>query len=113
MTTKHRPWTRHLDGMANELVRLTAICDIDLRQPGAIDRVLHGDQSDCGKKNKIAFGKLQKLLAAIYDSLNKAVGRMGARDAKEITAEIIARIDKHRAAGGQAPGHSDDPFGGH
>ena len=105
-------WKRHLDGIADELVRLTAICDIDLRTPGVIDRVLHGDDSACGRKNPIAFKKLRKLLGATYDSLNKAIGRMGAEDARALTAEIIARVDRHRAAGGQKKGTSGDPFGG-
>ena len=37
---KHTAWKRHLDTIADELVRLTAVCDVDLRVPGAIDRVL-------------------------------------------------------------------------
>ena len=109
---KHTAWKRHLDGIADELVRLTAICDIDLREPGVIDRVLHGDDGACGRKNEIAFRKLQRLLAATYESLNKAIGRVGAEDVRAITAEIIARIDKHRGAGGQKKGTSGSPFGG-
>jgi hypothetical protein len=113
MTTgKHAAWKRHLDGIADEIVRLTAICDVDLRAPGNIERILQGDQGVCGKKNEIAFKKLKAVLAATYESLNKAVGRMGADDAKTITAEIIARVDKQRAAGGQKPGSSGTPFGG-
>ena len=92
-------WNRHLSGMADEIVRLTAICDVDLRAPGAIDRILHGDDSACGRKNPIAFKKLQRLLAATYDSLNKAIGRLGAADTKAITDEIVARVDRHRAGG--------------
>jgi hypothetical protein len=104
-------WARHLDAIANELVRLTAICDIDLRAPGVIDRVLRDNPSDCGKKNPIAFRKLRSLLAATYDSLNKAVGRIGAGEVKAITSAIVARIDKRRAAGGQKPSQSGSPFG--
>lgn len=61
--------------------------------------MLHGDESACGRKNPIAFKKLRKLLAAVYDSLNKAAERIGSEDATAITAEIIARIDSRRAAG--------------
>ncbi len=106
----HAAWHRHFDGLADEIMRLTAICDIDLREPGVIERVLHGNDSDCGRKNAIAFKKLQKLLAATYNSVNKAVGRVGAQDTKAITAEIASRIDQHRAAGGRAKSKSDDPF---
>ncbi len=108
----HTVWSRHLDGIADELVRLTAICDVDLRAPGAIDRVLRGDASVCGSKNPIGFKKLRSLLAATYESLNKAVGRIGVADTRAITAEIIARVDAHRAAGGQKKGASGSPFGG-
>ena len=106
----HAVWQRHLGGMADELVRLTAICDIDLRASGVIDKVLHGDASACGRKNEIAFRKLQRLLAATYESLNKAIGRIGAEDTKALAAEIMARVDKHRAAGGQTKGISGSPF---
>ena len=110
--SKHAPWQRHLDGIADELARLTAICEVDLRTPGAIDRVLKGDEGVCGKKNEIAFGKLRRLLAATYESLNKAIERIGADDLKAITNAIVERIDRHRAAGGQKPGNSKGPFGG-
>lgn len=109
--TKHAPWQRHLDGIADELVRLTAICEVDLRSPGVVDRILKGDDSVCGKKNQIAFGKLRRLLAATYESLNTAIGRIGADDAKALTDAIVERIDKHRAAGGQKPAASKNPFG--
>ncbi len=109
---KHAAWKRHLDGIADEIVRLSAICDVDLREPGAIDRVLQGDQTVCGRKNVIGFQKLRRLLAATYESLNKAVGRVGAEGAKAITDEIVARVDRHRAAGGQPPGRGRKPFSG-
>ena len=107
----HAVWSRHLDGIADELVRLTAICEVDLREPGAIDRVLHDDPTVCGKKNPIAFKKLRRLLAATYESLNKAVGRIGVADTRALTAEIIARVDKRRAAGGLKTDGSKSPFG--
>ena len=108
----HTVWSRHLDGIADELVRLTTICEVDLRAPGAIDRVLQDDPSVCGKKNPIGFKKLRRLLAATYESLNKAVGRIGVEDTRAITAEIIARVDARRAAGGQKKDASRSPFGG-
>lgn len=107
---KHAAWKRHLDGIADEIVRFSAICDIDLRASGAIDRVLQGDQTVCGRRNVIAFAKLRRLLAATYEALNKAVGRIGAEGAKAITDEIVARVDRHRAAGGQPPGNGRKPF---
>lgn len=109
---KHAAWKRHLDGIADEIVRLSTICDIDLREPGAIDRVLQGDQTVCGRRNVIGFQKLRRLLAATYESLNKAVGRLGAEGAKAITDEIVARVGRHRAAGGRPSRHNRKPFAG-
>ena len=107
----HAVWKRHLDGIADELVRLSAICDVDLRSPDVIDRILHGDENACGRKNAIAFKKLQTLLAATYESLNKAAARIGAEDTRAIAAEIIARVDRQRAAAGHKKGTSSSPFG--
>jgi len=52
---------------------------VDLRVPGVIDRVLRGGESVCAKRNAIGFKKLRRLLAVTYESLNKAVARIGMR----------------------------------
>lgn len=108
--TEHTAWKRHLDGFADEIMRLTAVCDVDLRVPGNIERVLQGDRSVCHQKNPAAFDKLQKVLGMTYQSLNKAVGRIGPEETRALTEEIIARVDQHRAAGGRKPGHGGSPF---
>jgi|GEM_PF-898470 len=104
-------WKRHLDAIADELVRLTAVCDVDLRAPNTVDRILKGDESVCGSRNPVGFRKLKALLTATYDSLNKAVDRIGEDDTRALTAEIIARVDAHRAASGQGKGGPGKPFG--
>jgi hypothetical protein len=101
MSSKNRSWTRQLDGIADELERLTAICDVDLREPQAIDRILKNDESVCGKQNPVAFLKLQHLLAASFETLNKAIDQLGTDEVLVIAHEIMDRIDRHRAAGGQ------------
>lgn len=108
--TQHTAWKRHLDGFADEIMRLTAVCDVDLRVPGNIEKVLQGDQSVCRQKNAMAFEKLQKVLGMTYQSLNKAVGRIGAEETRALTKEIIARVDEHRAAGAQKEGHGGNPL---
>lgn len=110
MTSKHPEWKQHLDGIADELVRLSAICDVDLSAPGTIDRILQGDESVCGRKSETAFGQLRKLLAATYVSLNKALDLIGADDVKALTNEIMERVNKHRTAGGQPPPQSSNPL---
>lgn len=97
-SSKNAVWVRHLDAIADELVRLTAICDVQLREPQVIDRILKNDETVCGKRNPIGFRKLRSLLVAVYGSLNKAIDRLGADETKAITDAIIARIDRHRAA---------------
>lgn len=109
--TKHTAWKHHFDAYADEIVRLTAVCDVDLRAPGAIDRVLAGDQSVCRQKNAKAFEKLRTVLGMTYESLNKAIGRIGQDETRAITDEIIERVDRHRAAGGQKPATDRNPFG--
>ena len=98
---KNTAWVRHLDVIADELARLTAICDVKLREPRVIERILKGDDAVCGKRNPIAFRKLRSLLAATYSSMNKAIDRLGADELKVITDAVIERIDRHRQAGGQ------------
>lgn len=95
-SSKQSPWTRHFDAIADELVRLVAICDVQLREPQAIDRILKSDVTVCGKQNPVAFRKLRDLLAATYNSLNKSIDRLGSEETKAITDEIIARIDKRK-----------------
>jgi len=99
-STRNAAWSRHLDAIADELVRLTAVCDVQLRDPGVIDRILNNDETVCGKRNPIGFRKLRSLLVATYGSLNKAIDRLGPEEVKAMTDEIAARVDRHREAGG-------------
>src|SRR6185503_7604207 len=55
----HPAWERHLDAIGDELVRLCIACDVRLRDPGVIDRILKNDDSVCGSKNPIGFRKLR------------------------------------------------------
>jgi hypothetical protein len=101
--TKHPAWARHLDAIAEELQRLTIACNVKLRDPGVIDRILKNDESVCGTANPIGFRKLRSLLMATYSSVNKAVDRIGPEELKTITDGIVERMDKLRAGGGSTP----------
>jgi hypothetical protein len=90
--TRHAAWARHLDGIADELIRLAVACDLSLRDPGVIERVLRNDATVCGSANPVAFRKLHRLLIAAFDSLGKAVDRLGPEDTKQITEAIAERI---------------------
>ena len=102
--TKHPAWERHLDSIGDELLRLAVLCDVRLRDPGVVDRILRNDETVCGMDNPVAFRKLRALVKATFDSLNKAVDRIGPEEVKMITDAIVARADRLRAIGkGQAP----------
>ena len=93
-------WERHFEGIADELLHLAVACDLRLRDPGVIERVLKNDQSACGRKNAEAFQKLRSLLIAYYDSLGKAIDRIGREETKMIVDALTARKIRQRDSGG-------------
>jgi len=54
-SSKNFAWVRHLDTIADELVRLTAVCDVKLNEPQEIDRMLKNDETVCDNRNPIGF----------------------------------------------------------
>ena len=78
-------------------------CNVRLRDPGVIDRILKNDESVCGTSNPIGFRKLRSLLMATYSSVNKAVDRIGPDEVKVITDGIIEHVDRLRAGGAAGP----------
>jgi hypothetical protein len=102
--TKHPAWARHLDGIGEELLRLSIACNLRLRDPGVVERILKGDETVCGTKNPIGFRKLRSLLQATVSSVNKAVDRIGADELKVITDGIVARMDALQTRGGAGGG---------
>jgi hypothetical protein len=98
--TKHPAWQRHLDGIGDELLHLAIACDVRLRDPGVIDRILKNDESVCGTKNPIGFRKLRSLVVATFSSLNKAIDRIGPEETKLITDAIAERAERLRSLGG-------------
>ncbi|MBL8201578.1 MAG: hypothetical protein JNK40_11440 [Chromatiales bacterium] len=101
--SKHTPWVRHLDAIGDELMRLSIACDLRLRDPGVIDRILKNDDTVCGTRNPIGFQKLQSLVKATFSSVNKSVDRIGLEETQQITQAIIERLDRNRAIGGTGP----------
>ena len=102
-TTKHPAWSRHLDAIGEELLRLSIACNVRLREPGVIDRILKNDESVCGTSNPIGFRKLRALVMATYSSVNKAIDRIGPDEVKVITDGIIEHVDRLRAGGAAGP----------
>ena len=89
---KYPVWERHLNGIAEELMRLTIACDVSLKGPGAIERIIKNDASICGRKNPTGFKKLRFLVMATYDSLNKAIDSIGPEQTKLISDAIVERV---------------------
>ena len=108
---KHPAWMRHLDVIGDELMRLLVICDVNLREPGVLDRIVKNDATVCGKNNPIGFKKLRELVIATFDSLNKASDRVGPAETQKMIEVIRERMDRQRQLGGTAkkgPGAASD-----
>jgi hypothetical protein len=90
-------WTRHLEGIADELLHLAVACDLRLRDPDVIERIIRNDQTVCGRKNQIGFKKLRKLLMATFDSLGKSIDRIGPEETRTIVESISLHLEKRRA----------------
>ena len=93
-------WERHFEGIADELLHLAIACNVRLREPGVIERVLKNDITVCGRKNEDSFRKMRSLLVAFYDSVGKAVDRIGPGDTKRIIDAITERKMKLRDSAG-------------
>ena len=93
-------WSRHLEAIAEELLHLSSACDVTLRDPGVIERIIKGDDSVCGRRNEHGFRKLRALVMATYDSLGKSIDRIGPEETKKITEAIRAHMEQRRNPGG-------------
>lgn len=96
MNKQHPIWTRHLEGIADELLHLAVACDLRLRDPDVVERVIRNDQTVCGRKNEIGFEKLRKLLMATFDSLGKSIDRIGPEETRVIVESISRHLERRR-----------------
>ncbi len=92
-------WSRHLEAIAEELVHLSNACDVTLRDPGVIERIIRNDDTVCGRKNEHGFRKLRALVMATYDSLGKSIERIGPEETKKITSAIADYMQQRRRPG--------------
>ncbi len=92
-------WERHFEGIADELLHLAIACDVRFHEPGVIDRILKNDASVCGRKNEHTFHMMRNLIIAYYDSIGKAVDRIGPEETKKIVEVIAERKKKLRDSG--------------
>jgi hypothetical protein len=94
-------WERHFEGIADELLNLAIACNVRLREPGVIERVLRNDITVCGRKNEGSFRKMRSLLIAFYNSVGKAAERIGPEDTKRIIEVITEQKKQLRDSGGR------------
>ena len=83
-----RWYARSLSDVDREIARQASICNVQVLDPGVIERVLKNDASVCGSKNELAFGKLRNVLMLHYKIREQAVGVLG----EGVTAQVIADI---------------------
>ena len=93
-------WARHFEGIADELLHLAIACNVRLREPGTIERILKSDITVCGRRDEDSFRNMRSLLIAYYDSVGKAVDRIGPEDTKRIIDAITERKMKLRDSAG-------------
>jgi hypothetical protein len=93
-------WERHFEGIADELLHLAISCDVQLHEAGVIERILKNDASVCGRTNERSFRNMHNLLVAYYDSIGKAVKRIGPKETKKIIDAISERMKEQRNLGG-------------
>jgi len=90
----HERWYKHFEGIDVEIGQLAKLCDIQLLNPGVIERVLKNDTLVCGNQNKRAFDKLRQLLMMHYSVRDRAVVALGEAETMKIMNEIIERLSK-------------------
>ncbi len=85
-------WTKHFEGIDNEIAQLAKVCQVPLLDPGVIERVLHKDTLVCGHQNPRAFDKLRQLLMMHYSVRDKALVAIGEPETMAIIGDIVERL---------------------
>ena len=78
------------------LLHLAVACDLRLRDPDVVERIIRNDQTVCGRKNEIGFEKLRKLLMATFDSLGKSIDRIEPEETRVIVESISRHLERRR-----------------
>jgi hypothetical protein len=87
-------WSVNLEDVDREIARLAGVCQIQILQPGVIDRVLRNDSSVCGTTSAIAFRKLHYLLLLHQAIRGKAAESFGEAQTAAIEDYVIGRLRK-------------------
>ena len=62
---------------------------------------MRNDLTVCGRQNEESFRKMRSLLIAYYNSVGKAIDRIGPEDTKKIIETITERKKQLRDSGGR------------
>jgi hypothetical protein len=85
-------WTKQLDDIDREILRLATICDAHVLQPGVVDRIIKNDSSVCGSPNPRAFEKLRLAVMVHYAVFDKSAAMLGGSQTAAIVKTIVARL---------------------
>ena len=55
----HQRWLKHFEAIDFEIGQLAKVCQVQLLDPGNIERVLRNDMLVCGHQNERAFAKMR------------------------------------------------------
>ena len=82
----------NLEEIDHEVARLAQLCRVPLLRRGAVEQVLHGDDSVCGTKNSLAFAKLHALLMLHFAVREKSAEQLGQRQTAAIEMYVVERL---------------------
>lgn len=83
-----------LDTIADEIARLSTICNVRILDPGVLARVIKNDASVCGTQNAIAFEKLRAAVGIHYAVRDRSSERVGEGETMQAMEAIVAHIIK-------------------
>lgn len=87
-------WLHNLDELDREIATLATICDVRILEHGVIERVLHNDDSVCGRANPLAFTKLRDMLMFHFAIRQKAVDSVGPAATAELERHVVEHLKK-------------------
>jgi hypothetical protein len=87
-------WERNLEELDREIGRQALNCRVRLLDPGVIDLVLQGDDSQCSADNPRAFEKLRNLLRMHFMIRQKSADELGQDRTFDIEKFVIERLRK-------------------
>src|SRR5687767_8377446 len=81
-----------LEDIDTEIARLALLCQVQILDPGVVERVVRNDASVCGTNNPIAFEKLHNLLAMHFGVRDSAGAVHGQAIASLVEQQVIDRL---------------------